>query len=425
MAKIDWKKGPSFSQVQHVIIPEHEVYYLDNGLKVFEVNMGTQDVLKIELIYKGARLLEEKRLCSKFASALLREGTASYSSSQLAETMDFYGAMLRTGANLDYNYITLSFLTKYAHQLIPILEEVCAQPSFPESEFLKYQNNSISKLSLDLSKNELLCYRLFTERLFGKDHPYGYNTELEDIKSLTNNDVKSFFKSAHGTNNSFLVVCGKVNQEIRNNINLHLGKTKNEIFIPLYKPVISVTPENRIFHQTKNEFQCALKFGRRLFNRHHEDFTKFFVFNTILGGYFGSRLMTSLREDLGFTYNIYSVVDHLIHDGYFYIDTEMDPKYLNATEIEINKQIHLLKTVAVGDDEMKMVKSYLMGNFLNLVDGPFNVSNLLRSLEIDGIDVERFNLFIEEIKSVTNSDIMEMANKYFNEEELVKVIVGP
>lgn len=422
---INWKAGPIISVVEHIPIPAYDTFYLDNGIKVIEVNMGSQDILKVEVIFKGSRIFETKKLTAKFCSSLIREGTENMAAANLAEYLDFYGANLSTGSNLDNSYISLSFINKYSGFLLPVLAEICFTPRFSDEEFTKYRDNSIQKLTLDLSKNELLCYRIFTEDLFGKDHSYGYNTELADIEKMTREDVINYYKHAYGSNNCFILVSGKVKNNVRSTLNNLFGQHTHNVNDHGFPEVEQSGPLERKYIKSKNEFQCSLKLGRRLFNRKHEDFTKAFVTNTILGGYFGSRLMSSLREDLGYTYNIYSVFDHLVHSGYFYIDTEMDPKYLSKTEEEIHRQIILLQQEDVKQEELSMVKNYLMGNFLNLVDGPFNVSNFLRSLEIDGIEMMAFLRFVEEIKTISHYDIMHTANKYFQLSDLNEVVVGP
>ena len=133
----------------------------------------------------------------------------------LAEHLDFYGANLNTGSNLDNSYISLSFINKYSELLLPVLADICFTPRFSEEEFIKYRDNSIQKLTLDLSKNELLCYRIFTEDLFGKDHPYGYNTELADIEKMTREDVIDYYKHAYGSNNCFILVSGMLKRMAR------------------------------------------------------------------------------------------------------------------------------------------------------------------------------------------------------------------
>jgi predicted Zn-dependent peptidase len=422
---LDWKNGPPVHEVKYISIPSYHSYYLDNGIKAIEVSMGTQEVMRIELIFRGGRILENKKLASKFCFALMREGCSEYTSAQLAEEFDYYGCSFRTGSNLDYSYVSISFITKYMDELLPLFSKAVLEPNFLEMEFVKYQDLLSQKLQLDLSKNELLSYRIFTEVLYGKDHVYGYNTEEKFIREITNHDVKEYYDQAIGSDNCFFVVAGKVPQDFSSKLNRYFGQHKKQTKPCVYIDAIETISPSPVYIQTSNEHQCAIKLGRRTFSRHHDDYSAFFLTNTVLGGYFGSRLMSSVREDLGYTYNIYSMSDHMLYDGYFYIDTETDPSYLENTKAEIFTQLDLLQQEAMSEEELKMVKNYTLGNFLNLVDGPFNVANLLRSFELDNINEDDFRLFVNEIINLDQNSIMEMSRKYFKKEQLIEVVVGP
>ncbi|MBK8700044.1 MAG: insulinase family protein [Saprospiraceae bacterium] len=422
--KIDWKKGPGYKQITKLEMPEFEVVALDNGIKTILVNQGSQDIFRADVVYKGARLLEHKKIASKFTSSLMREGTEKYTSAVLAETIDFFGATLRTGSNLDYTYFTLSGITRHFHSLLPYLAEVIYHPIFPETEIEKYKKTNIQKLLLDMSKNELLNYRIFTENLYGVDHPYGYNTDAPFIQDITREDLVYHHKTAYCTNNCFIMLGGKLSTPFIDTLNQTLGQLSFPGAIPEMPAIEIKDGHRRIMAGSKNEHQASIKIGRRLFNRHHPDFAGFYVLNTILGGYFGSRLMTSVREDLGLTYNIYSVMDQLIFDGYFYIETEVALDKVEETIAEIYNQMQLLCVEKVSPDELQMVKNYLMGNFLNLIDGPLSTLSFLRSLEMDNATIRDFGEFIQQILELTPEILLALAQQYFNKKDMLEVIVG-
>lgn len=420
---IDWKKGPKINKVDKIALPPYQVHYLDNGIKVIELNQGTQEVVKFDIIYRGARILEQKKLTAKFCASLMREGTASYTSSQVANKLDYYGAVLRTASNLDFNYLSLSCLSKYFEELCPILSEIIHQPSFLESEVDKMKRTTIQKVAMDLSKNEILSYRILTEELFGEDDPYGYNTQKELIQDLSRKDIIDYYEANIGSSNCFIVIGGKFNPNFVQLINTFFGQLKKDVKPIVYQQSQLPKPGIQKVIYTKNEFQASIKMGQRMFNRHHEDYPGFFVLNTILGGYFGSRLMSSIREKLGYTYNIYSGIDHLIYDGYFYIGTEVSTDLIEKTMKAIGKQVGILRDNKIKKGELEMVRSYLMGNFLNLVDGPLNSASLVRSLELDGCLDGEFERFIEEIVNIDANRLMDLSQKYLLFDEMITVTV--
>jgi predicted Zn-dependent peptidase len=422
--KLNWSTGPGYKRIEHITIPPYSEFVSANGVKILVLDQGTQDIFKVDLIFKGGRILESKKMTAKMAAALIREGTSNLSSIQIAEQIDYYGAVLRSGSHLDYNYITLTGLSKYAKPTIDIVFDILKNPIFPADEIDKYKKSSIAKLHLDLARNELNCYRLFTENIFGKDSPYGYNSEEECINSVTKNDILSYYDNAYGTSNFSVIAAGKLNQELIHHLSSHIEQVDNT-GIPLhYQGSTDFKPLPFIKQSSKNEHQASVIIGRRLFNRHHQDFTGVNVLNTILGGYFGSRLMTEIRENLGLTYNISSVVDTQIYDGYMYIETDVTNKNVSKTIEQIHLQLERLQTDIVDFNELNMVKNYLLGNALNYFDGPLNTASFLKSMILDNSHPNQFYEFIDGVKNITPEEIQDLAKKYFKKDDLVQVVVG-
>ncbi len=422
--KVDWKKGPGFKRIDQINLPEYTRSTLDNGIQCIELNQGTQEVFKLDIVFRGARLLEHKKIVSKFTSQLMREGTKQFTSPEIAEAIDFYGASLRMAANLDYNFISLSGLSKHLTKLMPVLADVLYEPLFPDNEVEKSKKNSIQKLQMDLSKNELVNYRVFTETIFGKEHIYGYNTEEIYIENISREDLIKHHAHAFGTDNCFMLLGGKLPSDAMTILNQSLGQNKVNS-VPFELPGhVPLTNYQQIKVNSKNEHQASIRIGRKMFNKHHPDFGGFFVLNTILGGYFGSRLMETVREDLGLTYNIYSVLDNMVYDGYFYIETDVTIESISKTIDEIYNQMELLKLEPVKEEELTMVKNYLLGNFLNLVDGPLNTLSFLRSMELDYSNKADFDELVHKIKEIDAYSIQQLAIAYFDRQHMVEVIVS-
>ena len=178
-------------------------------------------------------------------------------------------------------------------------------------------------------------------------------------------------------------------------------------------------------HQPHSDtVQTAIRLGRRLFARDHPDSNGLFVLNTILGGYFGSRLMTNIREEKGYTYNIYSSLDPMQYDGYFYVGTEVSNEFAKRALDEIYREMEILQKKPVGKAELGMVRNYLMGNFLTMLDGPFNLAEVIRNYLSEGLPLESFEEMVRTVRQIDAAQLMELANKYFNPSEMWEVIVG-
>lgn len=421
---VDRKKGPVINKITALNIPQVSREILDNGTELIEVNMGTQNLVQLEILYKGGRISEHGKGVSRATSRLLKDGTHNFSSSQIAEGVDFYGANMTTGASLDYSYAKIFSLNKYFNKILPLLKEVIEQPIFPESELSTYKTNSIQKLQVEKAKSELVAYRTITEYLYGDEHPYGYNSNEEIYHKLERDQLMDHFKSHFGTDNRTIILSGRITDDIRNEVKRNFGKTF--IASEKYEYQEPTTHSNRMIKSIKSEddLQSSIKIGCRLFKRDHSDFADMFILNTILGGYFGSRLMSSLREDKGYTYNIYSSVDMMIHDGYFNISTEVGNKYLGQTLEGIYEEMELLTTEKVSAEELNMVRNYLSGNFLNMIDGPFKVAGMSKVIALNDLNFDFYQNIMNRIHSITAEDLLQLSKKYLVKDKMVEIIVG-
>ena len=415
---------PPIREIENVHLPQPLIFELDNGIPVYDSRLGTEDVLKMEMVFEAGRPQEKKRLASRVTNQMLKEGAGSRSAAEIAETVDFYGGTLGTPVNLDNSSVVLFSMKKYFHELLPLVAEVVSEPLFKEEELVSYLKRSKQKLLVDLSKNDVVAYRSITQEIFGESHFYGYNSTPQLYETITRADIVSHHADFYGSNNCKIFISGKTDDQMISLLNRHLGK----ILRPVKMPAITAPPippvQSPIKIDMEGSVQNAIRIGCHLFNRNHPDYCGMFVLNTILGGYFGSRLMASIREEEGYTYNIYSNIDAMMHDGYFYIATEVGNEFVEPTLKQIYFEMERLKNELVGADEMRMVRRYLLGNMLTMLDGPFNVSDVLKTLLSEGASTDHFDTLIQTIKTIQPQEIQALAQKYFQREKMWEVIVG-
>jgi len=307
---------------------------------------------------------------------------------------------------------------------MPILAEVLQQPTFPEDELRTHKEITLEKLKSNMAKSDLVSYRKITEEMYGSSHAYGYNSSEENISAITRADLQHHFSTYQTSDRCQIVVSGKLDSSIRSIINATLGQVKTTS--PQKKYVAPSIGIHTALHKVDSdqEHQTAIKIGRRMFNRRNEDFAPAFMLNTVLGGFFGSRLMESIREDLGYTYNIYSSLEPLVYDGYFTINTEVSNELVEPTIKEIYNQINILQQEKISTKELDMVRNYVMGNFLNMVDGPFRVGNVMKTLSVSKMQIEEYENIIDQIYNCSAEQIQDMAQKYLQREDMIEVFVG-
>lgn len=171
--------------------------------------------------------------------------------------------------------------------------------------------------------------------------------------------------------------------------------------------------------------QSAIRLGGIMFNRSHPDFAGMKVLNTILGGYFGSRLMNNLREDKGYTYGIGSSVVTLQKGGYFVISGEVGAAVTKDALSEIKNELVRLCNEPVGESELSLVRSYLTGEMLRAVDGPFAQADLYRELIENDLGISHFETLIDTVQTINASQLQDLAIGYLNPEDLYTLVVGP
>lgn len=422
---VDRKTPPPIREIENLSLPEPTKHLLKNGIPVFVTNFGAQEVVKIEIIFTAGRPHEVNRLAARATAELLKEGSEKYDSAQIAELIDFYGGSFQSPVNLDTSNFVLYALNKHLDKLLPVIADLFRQPLFPQDELDRFIENNCRRLQLDLSKNDVVAYREITEMIFGSRHPYGYNSVPDTYRSLERADLIEHFKRNYVSGNCKVFVSGKVDQEVLDAIDQHLG---NAIEVgpatpPVVHQVINVPQKRKV--ERPDTVQSAVRIGRKLFNRRHPDFPAMYVLNTILGGYFGSRLMTNIREDKGYTYNIYSSLDMMNADGYFYVSTEVGNDFVTATIQEIYLELEKLRETLISPEEIEMVRSFLMGHLLTQLDGAFNIAELIRSYTVKGVSLSSFEELVRTIKTIQPEALRDLARKYFQQKDLFELIVGP
>lgn len=418
------RKAPKINMSMSLELPDIQVHHLDNGIPVHVVAMGTQEVLKLEAIFHAGRPFEHKKLASRGVSSMLKEGNSRLNSAQLAEELDFYGSSLSAPFNIDTGNLVLYSLKKHFDQVLPHFADTLKTPSFPKDELEAFIQRNQQHLQIDLRKNEVLSYRKITELIFGENHPYGYNSFPETYGALRRDDLVEHHERLYTQDNCQLILSGKVDDHVLQQVNRYLGKEwrKNGLITPILE--VETSKPRAVFEVMPESLQASIRIGNRLFNRQHQDSHGLSVLNTLLGGYFGSRLMANIREDKGYTYNISSVVDFMQFDGCFYISTEVGNEFVQSALQEIYREMELLQTELVDEEELLMVQNYLMGNFLAALDGPFNVSEVVKIIVSEELPLSFFREGVQNVRDITAEEIQRLAQIYLQRDNMWEVIVG-
>ena len=421
---LDRSKIPAYTNDFDLRIKNLDRQKLTNGIDIYKIRGGSQEIIKIEVVFRRGRIHESQKAVAKASFKMLREGSQMADSKTIDHVFDFYGAVVRINTGMEYSSVSIFCLDKDLTKLWPYFFDMLINATYPEEELINYRTIQAQKTREILSKNDLLAYRLLTEKIFGSEHPYGYNTEPEDIEQLSRASLIQYFKENCGLNNAFVLLSGNFSSSSENLILSDLSsvdKPKSDIHVKFEK----ASEEKGLFSlPTENVHQTSIKMGCLWVPHQHESYFGLRFLNTILGGYFGSRLMKNIREDKGYTYGIYSMIDSFQKESYFYISADVGKDFIQLTIDEIYKEIETLKREPIDQSELEMVKNYLLGQSLHLIDGPFATAKLVKSLIAKNRDLEDYNRSIEIIKSIGSKEIQELAEQYFIKDNLTTVLVG-
>lgn len=409
----------------HVTYPESQ--RLKNGIPLHVIRAGMEDVVRFDLLIGAGQWHQTQALQAMFTNRMLREGTSSLTSQQIAEKLDYYGAMMELSSSVNCGFITLYSLNKYFPQTIELVADMLMNPTFPEKEMEVVVEVNKQRFLINSTRVEMMGRKRLNRALFGEAHPLGRYAEVEDYDRLSPEVLKSFYHQHYHSGNCSIYLSGKITPEIIQSVERALGD------VPWGKvshasSFQSITPQpeagKRFFVEKEDALQSSIKLGGFVMDRLHPDFLKVRVMVTLLGGYFGSRLMSNIREDKGYTYGIGAGIVTYPGVSVLAISTEAANEYAEAVITEVYKEMDLLCNDRVPQTELDMVKNYMLGDWCRSYEGPFSLSDAWIYVETGGLDKEFFVRSIDAIQSITCEEVQALAQKYLCKENLIEVIAG-
>ena len=403
----------------------YQQFTLNNGVPVYCIDAGAQEVVQIELVFYAGNWFEQQKNLAAATNYLLKNGTSNKSAFQLNEEFEYYGAYCNRTCYNETAIVSLSSLTKQLPAILPVVREMITDSVFSDTELDIYKQNSKQRLQVNLQKSDFVATRLIDAYLYGENHPYGKYTNPEDMDALNSSQLKDFFKQYYLNGQCIIFVSGKLPNNIEEQLNNAFGDLSLKPFNNQLS-TISLSPAAEKKYRIQNDVhgvQGSIRIARQFPNRHHPDFMKVMVLNTVFGGFFGSRLMSNIREDKGYTYGIHSYVQNHIHESAWMISTDAGKDVCEATIKEVYKEMKLLREDLVDAEELLLVRNYLIGTILGDLDGPFHIMGRWKNLILNSLTDDYFYKSIETIKTITAEELRELAKKYLNPEQFYELVV--
>jgi zinc protease len=408
-----------------VKLKPYEEFQLDNGTPVYTINAGAEEVVMLEMVFFAGNWYEDKNIVAATANHLLKNGTKNKTAFEINEFFEFYGAFLSRSCFNETATITLHCLNKHLAILLPVVTELVSDAIFPESELAIYKQNQKQRLQVNLKKCDFIANRLIDEYIYGFDHPYGKYTSANDFDQLDQKDLIEFYKQYYTNGKCLIFVAGKLPADLSAMLNKELGELPFNQTNKIIKQIPQVRASQKKYRITNDidSVQAAIRIGRPFPNRHHPDFPKVGVLNNLFGGFFGSRLMSNIREDKGYTYGIHSYIQNHIHETALLVSTEAGRDVAEATITEVYKEMALLRNELIDAEELDLVRNYMIGSLLGDLDGPFQIMARWKNYILNNLDASYFYNSLEIVRTVSAEELQELAQKYLQPEDFYELLV--
>ncbi len=421
---INRTEAPKANSIGQINFIKPVLKKLNNGIPAYSILGGEQEMLRVEILIENKFFDANKPLNGMAVSALLKNGTKTHSAKELVEIVDYFGAFLDAEYTSDRIIVTLYVLEKYFSDVLPILKEVVLESAFPEEELVIYRRNQQQKFKVNIQKNDFLVKKVFAHELFGNT-PYGIDIQLEHYDALTRQDLVDYYTQSFVPENMTILISGNVQAYQLNKINELFGE------IPIsgesskaLEYIFESTTGRKVYIEKPDALQSAIRVGTISINRNHPDYVGLCVLNCVLGGYFGSRLMTNIREDKGYTYGVGSALIPLKEVGQFFITTEVGVDVCASALEEIYKEIELLRNEEISLSELELVRNFMLGSLLGSLENIFSHTQKFKNLLASGLDYDYYDHYIKVVKTIDSAALKALANKYLDPSNFIEVVVG-
>ena len=397
---------------------------LSNGVPVYIIKGGTQDVLRIDLLVRGGYSIQERPLQALFTNRMLREGTSDYKAEEISRLLDYYGAWIEMYSLQECNRITLYTLGRYLEPMLDMLESMVKRPLFPSENLETIRANNKAFYHINSRKVDVVAQRHFEKAIWGENHPLGHIVCAEDYDAITEELLRNYHSRYYGSQSMAFFISGNVDDKCVAAIEKRFGDIwgSNENIDFAVAPPVSVPGASKV--KIDGVLQSGIRVGRMVMDTSHPNFHRFRFLTVILGGYFGSRLMSNIRERNGYTYHIEAEIDAYGCRNAFMISTETDNEYVEPLLAEVDKELKRLRDEYVPKEELELVRNYTLGELCREYEGVLPKAEVFISLWLSGQPFEAVNDYLDTVCSVSQTELRSLAQEYLSPEQMSQIVVG-
>ena len=429
MEQLNRTLAPAAFALRAPVLPHIQTATLNNGIPLHMVRFGTQPVLELQLVFRAGHAYEAHAGLDGITLRMLNEGTHNLNAQQLAEKLEYLGAFFNVSSGYEISTLTLSALTRQLPAALPLLQEVWLNAGFPAQEFEQLRTRELQSLAVETQKTTYHARKHFLQGLYGAGHPYGTVATAEQYAAYSPEVLRKYFKQTYTAGNCALIAAGQFEPDLLiRNLNQHIGVIQPVAFSgtssATAQPLKFAAGREDIKLPTTTSVQSSIRVGHTATPRNHPDYHTMRLVTTVLGGYFGSRLMQNIREDKGYTYGIHAQWTCLKHAGHFVIGTDVGNEYVEDTLTQIRLEINRLQQELMTAEELELARNHLLGQLISEQETPFQIADLFKNVWANGLPMDDITEAFEAIQQVTPTQVQQLAQRHLNTNTLLEVIAG-
>lgn len=418
--------APDKHPVFELNTPLVEEFVLENGIPCWYLHSSDMELIRLDFKFKAGSWYQNKPFVASFTGKMLYEGTKNYTSGELAEKFDSKGVYFGVTPEMDNVSIVFYIPRDFFNEILPLIYEMIYEPIFPENELETLVKKEIMSLKVNLKKGASLSRYHFRSNLFGENHPYGIFPEIEYITNVKREDLVAFHSQNYLSSKFTMYLTGNIDSNLLKELDSVFGKKNIQnanSMSPKYD-IVSCQTNTPLHFELEDSVQSSIRIGRLMMTRNHPDYIDMAILTTVLGGYFGSRLMANIREDKGYTYGVGASIVSLLHSGYLSVQTDVGKNVSDKAVKEIYFEMEKLCSEKISEQELERVKQYLSGSLLRSIDGAVNIMDKFIDLDDFGLGVDYFQFQMNSIIHVTSDRLLDLAQKNYQKHDLIEVVVG-
>lgn len=398
---------------------------LPNGIPVTQFLNSQLDLLHFIIKIKAGRYYEYKKNAALFCYSLLKESSAKHSSSEVDEFLDYYGVSYSVSIAIEYVSINIIIPKHNCAHVLPYIFDFLAHPSFKEKNLEIFRMRKLMDLAYNRKKLSYCASQLMLQHIFGDVNPVGQIQSEDLLKDINIADLQDYHQHSFCAENIRIFTAGNLDNDILKLIkNLFSDIPHGKSLHNLGKDYI-VKPSNQAIVDYHEEcIQSSIYLCKASFSYHEPHRYDFNVLSTILGGYFGSRLMSNLRETNGYTYGINCDSMYFDNRSVFYIESEVNVEVTQKAIDECLKEIDRLNMEPVPETELELVKKYMAGQLLRRVDNTVSYMTQYSKWDDFGDDEQAFELQMQSIEAFNSEHAMLLARQFLQKKDFTTIVSG-